>query len=117
MHDRLLIHNLIAQCRLGVTEAERSRPQSVWIDLELAIDATRAAAQDAVEDAVDYARVVSVVRQRAEATPYRLLETLAQVLALLILETFHVPRVMVRVKKRALPGIDDAAVEIAREAP
>ena len=42
-------------CRLGVYEWERRSPQTVWLDVELAIDAARAAARDDVRKAVDYA--------------------------------------------------------------
>jgi len=116
MADTLIIQELAVNCRLGVHEWEQKAPQTIWIDLELAIDASRAAARDDVRDAVDYARLVEVVRRRAQAAPYRLLETLAEALAAEVLREFGVSQVRVRVKKRALPGIGYAAVEIVRAA-
>ena len=112
--DRLLIHDLAASCRLGVTERERAAPQPIWFDLELAIDAARAAKRDDVRDAVDYARLVGEVKSLAESRSWKLLETLAEAVAAHILRGFETPRVVVRVKKRALPGIDYAAVEVTR---
>jgi dihydroneopterin aldolase len=112
--DRLLINGLTADCRLGVTDQEQATPQRVWIDLELAIDARRAAARDAVDDALDYARLVQVVSERVQRKPYRLLETMAEDVAAQILGQFATPEVLVRVHKRALPGIESAAVEIVR---
>ena len=112
--DRLLIHDLATSCRLGVTEAERAAPQPVWFDLELAIDAARAAKRDDVRDAVDYARLVREGKGLAESRSWNLLETLAEVVAARILQDFATPRVVVRVKKRALSGIDYAAVEVRR---
>ena len=114
--DLLIIHDLAAQCRLGVTEQERNQPQAIQLDLELEIDASRAAARDDVRDAIDYAKLVGIVKAHAEGKPYRLLETLAEETAALILEAFDTPGVTVRVKKRALPGIDYAAVEVTRRA-
>ena len=111
MRDRLIIQDLEASCRLGVFEWEQRQPQTVWIDLELAVDASRAAASDSVEDAVDYARLAEEVKRLAEGRPYRLMETLAQALASLVLERFGTRRVRVRVKNRALKGIGYAAVE------
>lgn len=115
MADKLIIHNLTAKCQIGLTEEERATPQTVWIDLELAIDAAKAAYRDRVQDAaVDYAEVVSAVQGIAQRTPYNLLETLADHVATFVLGKFRVPWVRVKVKKRALPGIDHAAVEIER---
>jgi len=112
--DKLLIKDLEARCRLGVTEAERAVAQPVWIDLELAIDAAKAAGRDDVRDAVDYADLLMMTKQLAEARSFNLMETLAEEVALLIRRRFHAPQVTVRIKKRALPGLDYAAVEITR---
>ena len=113
--DYLAIHGLIVQCRLGVLEVEQANPQEVRIDLELAIDAKRAAARDDVNDAVDYARLVTAVKQLVEGNAYRLMETMAEDIASLILQEFPTPEVEVKVAKQALPGIDSAAVEITRK--
>ena len=114
MSDTLIIKDLVAECRLGVLESERQAPQTIWIDLDVSIDAARAAAHDAIEEAVDYARLVSEVRGLVARTPYRLLERVAEDVAALVLKAFAVPEVRVRIKKRALPGIDYAAVEVRR---
>ena len=116
MPDRLIIRGLEAACRIGTTEQEQTTPQAIWIDIELAIDAAKAARRDDVIDAVDYASLTNTVKALAEATTYRLLETLAEEIAALILKQFLVPQVMVRITKRALPGIESAAVEIVRPA-
>ncbi len=116
MPDRLLLHDIVAACRVGVTEQERQSPQPIWVDLELPIDAKRAAARDDVKDAVDYAALVTAVKAQAEGNTYRLLETMAEAMAALILKQFRVPEVLVRIKKRALPGVDYAAVEVVRRA-
>ncbi len=114
MPDRLVIHDLKAECRIGAFDWERERPQPIWIDLELAIDAAKAARRDDVQAAVDYGHLVTSVKGLAEGKTYQLLETLAEDVAALVLEEFRVPQVRVQVKKRALPGIDYAAVEVER---
>ena len=116
MADTLIIHDLEMACRLGVHEWEQEAPQAIWIDLELAIDASRAAARDDVREAVDYARLIAMVKARAQARGHRLLETMAEGIAADILRQFGVSQVRVRVKKRALPGIGYAAVEVVRTA-
>lgn len=116
MPDRLILDDLAVQARLGIHDWEREKLQTIWIDVEVEIDALKAAASDDVKDAVDYARLVSVVTQRIERTAYRLMETLAEDVTAFVIEEFRVPRVRVRVKKKALPGIGYAAVEIERTA-
>ena len=112
--DKLIISDLVASCRIGVTAEEQARPQHIWIDLELQIDAARAAATDDLNHAVDYARLVTVVRDFAQGNTHTLLETLAEKIAALVLKEFHPPQVLVRIKKRALPDVGYAAVELVR---
>jgi len=114
--DRLILQDVAVECRIGVSEEERRRPQPVWVDVELRIDAAKAAARDDVEDAVDYAQLAAAVKRTAQRAPSRLLETLAERIAAGILGEFKTRAVRVRVKKRALPGIDYAAVEVERRA-
>ena len=116
MSDRLLLHDIQAMCRLGVYEWEQKTPQPIWISLELPIDAAKAAASDDVSDALDYAAIVTAVRELAQARSYRLLETFVEALARLIVERWKVAAVRVTVRKRALKGIGYAAVEIERRA-
>ena len=114
MADALVLHEITASCRLGVYEWEQRTPQDVWVDLELAIDASAAAATDDVTDAVDYAALVKAVIEEVRRRPYRLLETLAERIAARVLDVSGMPRVRVRVKKKAMPKIGYAAVEIER---
>ena len=115
--DKLIIKDLVAECRVGVLDAEQAKPQPIWVDLELTIDAAAAAAKDDVTKAVDYSRLVTVVREQMQRKPYRLLETLAEDVAGVTLRTFGVPAVRVTAKKRALSGLDFAGVDITRRAP
>ena len=112
--DRLILEGIVVECRLGVSEWEQEHPQTIRVDLELAIDAARAAAGDDVEATIDYAQLVTAVKELARRKPYRLLETLADEIASLVLQRFVTAKVFVRVKKRALPGINYAAVEVER---
>ncbi len=112
--DRLLISDLLTSCRVGVTGWEQARPQPIWIDVELQVDAARAAATDDLQHAIDYAHLVTLVREAVQVKVYKLLETMAEEVAALILKEFHPPQVIVRVKKRALPDVGYTAVEVIR---
>ena len=112
--DTFLVHELAVECRLGAYEWEQRTPQTVWVDLELAIDAARAAARDDLRDAVDYAALVKDVRSLAAGRAFTLMETLAESVASAALARSGSPWVRVRVRKRALEGIGYAQVEIER---
>ena len=112
--DKVIIKDLATECRIGVFEWEQKTPQQVWIDVELAIDAAKVAASDDLKDVVDYGRLVTRLKQHAQQKPFKLLETLAEELAALILKEFAAPQVTLCVKKRALPGVDYTAVELSR---
>jgi dihydroneopterin aldolase len=114
MQDRLIIKDLVVEALVGVYEWEQEHPQNLWVDLELSIDAAKAAARDDVAAAVDYGRLVSAVKQHLSRKPFRLLETVAEELAAVVLNEFATPEVTVRVKKRSLPSLDFAAVEVTR---
>ena len=114
MPDTLTLHEITIECRIGVEEWERAIPQPIWVDLELSIDAARAARRDDVRQAVDYGRVVAAVIEVARSESYRLIETFAEAIASRVLAEFSVPRVRVRVRKKALPGLGYAAVEVER---
>ena len=114
MADTLTIRDLAASCRLGVLKSEREQPQAIWIDVELSIDAAAAARQDDVRRTVDYAALVSAITRLAQGRSFRLMETLADAMASMILERGQTEAVLVRVKKRALPGIGYAAVTVER---
>lgn len=114
MADMLKIYDLTIEAHVGVFEWERKELQKIWLDIELPIDARGAARADDVHHVVDYGALVTQVRQHVAQRTYHLMETIAEETAQLILEHFPTEAVQVRVKKRALPGVDHACVEILR---
>lgn len=101
----------------GVYPEERERGQIFEVDVELGIDLSRAAASDALEDAVDYVAVHRAVAQIVTGPPHMLLEALAGEIADGLLRQFPVAQVTVRVRKPRvqMPGpIGSVEVEIHR---
>jgi dihydroneopterin aldolase len=100
----------------GVNEDERREGQRFLFDLWL--DVPRAAAEtDRIEDAVDYRKVVAVVREVSDGRAYTLLEALAAAVADAILARFPVERARVRVRKpdvRLEAPIDYSAATVER---
>jgi dihydroneopterin aldolase len=113
--DRVFLRGLTAECIIGFIEWERRVRQTVVIDLELPVDCRRAAATDDVGDTVDYKKVAKRVLAFIEASEFKLVETLAHRLALLILEEFAIEWVRLSINKPgAIRNSRDVGVTIER---
>ncbi len=113
--DRVFLRGLSAECIIGFIDWERRVRQTVLVDLELPVDCRRAAATDEVADTVDYKRVAKRVLAYIEASEFKLVETLAHRLALLLLEEFTIEWVRVTLNKPgAIRGSRDVGVTVER---
>ena len=113
--DRIFLRGLEIDCIIGFIEWERRIKQTVVIDLELPVDCRRAALTDEVADTVDYKKVSKRMIAFVEASEFKLVETLAHRLAMLIVEEFGVEWVRLSVNKPgAIRGSRDVGVTIER---
>lgn len=113
--DRIFLRGLEIECIIGFIEWERRVPQTVSIDLELPVDCRRAARTDSIADTLDYKAVAKRLIAFVEGSHYRLVETLAEHTARLVLEEFGVEWVRVSVNKPgAIRGSRDVGVTIER---
>jgi 7,8-dihydroneopterin aldolase/epimerase/oxygenase len=113
--DRLMIEGLRVQTIIGVRDWERKVRQTVVIDLELETDAARAAAADALADALDYGTLSRRVSAEIANTSFQLIETLAEHVAALIQAEFGVRRIRVRIRKPgAIPNAAAVSIVIER---
>ena len=113
--DRIFLRGLTAECIIGFIEWERRVKQTVVIDLELPVDCRRASVSDDVADTVDYKRVAKRVLAYIEASEFKLVETLAHRLALLLLEEFGLEWVRISLNKPgAIRSSRDVGVLIER---
>jgi len=104
--DRVFLEGLETATIIGVHAHERHAPQRVLVDVELACDASRAAAKDDLNEAINYDTLAKSVQRHVEALQPRLLETLGDELARRLLAEFHAPWVRLRLVK---PGVVPAA--------
>lgn len=118
--DRICIQGLVFTAAHGVYPEEQTTRQPFEVDLELLVDAGRAARHDALAQAVDYQRVVAEVAavvSKGEGEGFHLIETVADRLADHLLALFPVGQVTVRVHKPRAPiGVPfrDLFVEVRR---
>ena len=116
--NTIFIHDFRVETRIGVYAAERQVPQALRFDIEIGLPSSRPFETGDLADAIDYAAVVSRLREFAAVHPYTLLESFAEAMATIIIDGFGAQSVRLRVAKLAiLPGVREIGVAIERHAP
>ncbi|MBS5788311.1 MAG: dihydroneopterin aldolase [Clostridioides difficile] len=116
--DKILLNNLGFYGYHGVLAEENILGQKFFLDIELYLDTHEAGISDDMNKSVSYADVYNLVKNIVEDRRYKLIEAVAENIAIEILEKFVlINEVLVRVKKPEAPvnGIYDYfGVEIRR---
>ncbi len=114
--DKIRVSGLKVTTIVGIFDWEREVPQQVILDLELATDIRAAAAADDIHATVDYKAVSDRLADFIGANQFRLIETLAEQCADIVLQEFAVTSLTLRVSKpEAIPAADTVSVEITRQ--
>lgn len=103
MTDMLRIRGLEVLTTIGVPEDEREQPQRVFVDADISLDMSAAAASDDVVDTVDYGSLIAGIEALAATGERKLLERLGAEIADLILQHGSVTEVAVEVAKGKVP--------------
>jgi dihydroneopterin aldolase len=104
----------------GVLPEERSRPQPLEIDVDIAADLSAAAASDDLGDTVDYGDVTTALEQVVTDGRFALLEALAAALCDTVLARPGVEAVTVAVRKLRPPvpqQLATSGVRLTRRRP
>jgi dihydroneopterin aldolase len=113
--DVIFLRGLEVECIIGFIEWERRVKQTVVIDLELPVDCVRAAVRDEVADTLDYKQVAKRVLAFVGASEFKLVETMAERMAQLLLAEFALPWVRISINKPgAIRGSRDVGVRVER---
>ncbi len=107
--DIVYLHDLKLNCIIGIWEWEHHTRQTILLDLDLGVDIRRAAERDHIDDTVNYKAVAKRLKAYAEETPFKLVETLAERVAALVLAEFPVRWLRLKVNK---PGAIDGAAAV-----
>lgn len=98
--DSVFIRQLRLQAWIGLYRHEKVAPQTIEIELEIALPASGAVFKTRkVADTIDYGVVVEHIRALLAKERFGLVENLAERIADLILKDFRTPRVKVSVAK------------------
>jgi dihydroneopterin aldolase len=115
--DIIFLHGLKIDCVIGIWDWERKIRQPVIIDLDMGFDIRRAAASDAIDDALNYKAVAKRLQDFVGNSQFQLVESMAEQIAAILLKEFKLEWVRVRVNKRgAVRGARDVGVIIERRA-
>ena len=113
--DRIFLRGLAIQTTIGFIDWERHVKQTVVIDLEIPVDCELAARNDDVVDTVNYKSMAKRTIAFVEAAEFKLVETLAHRLAMLLLAEFDVAWVKLTVNKPgAIRGSRDVGTTLER---
>jgi len=97
--DKIFIHALKTEAIIGIYDWERQVRQTIVVDIELSADVAKAALSDSIEDTLNYKRIAKRVLAFVEASRFHLVETLAEHIAMLVLEEFGVAWVNIVLSK------------------
>lgn len=115
--DKIFIHALKTETIVGIFDWERQVKQTVVLDIEFSADIRKAALSDSIDDTLNYKRVAKRVLAFIEASSFHLVETLAEHVAMLILEEFNVSSVRIALSKPgAIRSSRDVGVMLERVA-
>jgi 7,8-dihydroneopterin aldolase/epimerase/oxygenase len=114
--DKIFIHALKTEAIIGIFDWERQVKQTVIIDLEISADVRKAALSDSIEDTLNYKRVAKRVLGFVEGSQFHLVETLAEHIAMLLLEDFGLAWVRISLSKPgAIRSSRDVGVLLERD--
>ena len=97
--DIIFLHDFKAKTLIGIYPWERKVPQTIQLDLEIALPTSRACQSDNIEDALNYALVVERINKVLTERHFSLLEALAEHIAQTILTEFKSPWIKVSIAK------------------
>jgi dihydroneopterin aldolase len=113
--DIIFLRELKIETLIGVYEWEKRVPQTLQIDLDIALPDSRACETDDIADALNYADIVRRIQSELAARHFNLLEALAERIAQILLEEFKAPWAKVSVAKlQAIRGSRMVGISIER---
>jgi 7,8-dihydroneopterin aldolase/epimerase/oxygenase len=114
--DKIFIHALKTEAIVGIFDWERQVKQTVVIDIEFSAEIRKAALSDSIDDTLNYKGVAKRVLAFVEESSFHLVETLAEHVAMLILEEFGVAWVRIALSKPgAIRNSRDVGVILERQ--
>jgi 7,8-dihydroneopterin aldolase/epimerase/oxygenase len=113
--DRIHIEQLEIFAHIGVPDEERAASQRLTFHIVFWPIRQAGELNDEISKAVNYASVCAETRKFVAARRDKLIETLANALALHLLDTFEIRRITIELRKYILPDVEFVSVTVTRE--
>jgi FolB domain-containing protein len=113
--DVIRIERIELLAHIGVPDDERAQPQRLTINIAFWPNKSGAELNDDITQAVNYAAVCAEVRKFVGGRNDKLIETLADALALHLLDMFEIRRITIELRKYILPEVEFVSVTVTRE--
>jgi len=113
--DRIHVAGLEIFAHIGVPDEERASAQKLTFNLALWPIRRMDDLGDKIGRAVNYAAVCAEVKKFVEDRKDKLIETLANAVALHLLSVFEIRRITVELRKYILPDVEFVSVSVTRE--
>ncbi len=97
--DIIFIRELRLEAWIGLYRHEKIAPQTIQLDLEIAVPGDTVFATGKVADTIDYGVVVAEIKKVFEEERFGLVESLADRIAGMVIEKFKSPQVKLSVTK------------------
>ena len=113
--DAIIIRDLRIEASIGIHKRERHVKQTLSIDLDIGLPGEAVFRTDKVADTIDYEQVTIKIGALIASGHFRLVETLAERIAQLLLDDFGAPWARVSVAKIGiLPNAKFVGVTVER---
>ena len=101
--DKIKLTNMVFYAHHGYYKAERELGQRFELDIEVKCDLRGPAKTDDLHKTIDYQKIYAIAKDSFENYKFKLLETVAERIAIQILQSFPVPAVLIRIRKPHVP--------------
>lgn len=119
MINVIKIKNALFYAYHGAMQEEQSIGGKFEVDIDMYTDFTQAAKDDSLKETIDYDKVYKFASKIVHAKKYKLIETLATVLADELLKEYpSVNKIAIRVRKHSVPVggvLDFVEAEVIKE--
>ncbi len=97
--DTIFVRELRLEAWIGLYRHEKLAPQTIELDLEIALPGDAVFGTGRVQDTIDYGVAVERIRALLAAERFGLVESLAERIAKMLIDEFGSPRVKVSIAK------------------
>ena len=115
MNNHIHIERLEVFAHIGVPDEERSSSQRLAFNITFWPTHNASGLEDEIGRTVDYAALCTETKKFVHDRSDRLIETLADALAMQLLEVFEIRRITIELRKFVLPEVEFVSVTVTRE--